>query len=77
MPSAGTVANSNTAANATSTAAGGVVTSVSTLRTQLEAPYDLDILDQANLPLDGKYEYTNDGTGVNIYMFDSVSHKQA
>ena len=76
VPSAGTVANSSTAANATgAAAAGGGVTRVSTLQTQLKAPWDLDTMDQISLPLDGKYEYTNDGTGVNVYILDTVRAK--
>ncbi|KAL3162994.1 hypothetical protein ABBQ32_009426 [Trebouxia sp. C0010 RCD-2024] len=75
MPSAGTEANASTAANASSAAANGTVKPISILQVQQNAPYDLDILDQAGLPLDGKYEYTNDGTGVNVYMLDTGIRK--
>jgi len=41
--------------------------------------YWLDRLDERNLPLDGEYKYELDGTGVNIYIFDSgirTTHKE-
>lgn len=44
------------------------------LQTQTQATWGLDRIDQASLPLDGKYDYTNDGTGVNTYQFGTVRH---
>jgi hypothetical protein len=35
------------------------------------APYQLDRIDQANLPLDGSFTAQNDGAGVSIYMIDT------
>ncbi len=36
--------------------------------------YGLDRIDQRNLPLDGIYNFNNDGTGVNAYIIDTGIH---
>ena len=46
------------------------------LQTQTPAVWGLDRVDQPDLPLDDKYDYTNDGTGVNVYNFGTVSCMQ-
>ena len=39
--------------------------------TQTGATWGLDRIDQRDLPLDGNYNYTPDGTGVNAYIIDT------
>ena len=39
---------------------------------QKNAPWHLDRIDQQNLPLDGLYDYTLDGSGINVYILDTV-----
>ena len=46
---------------------------------QSPAPWDLDRLDQINLPLNNDFHYTSNGAGVKVYVIDSgirASHEQ-
>jgi len=45
---------------------------VATAQIQEDAPWNLDRLDQARLPLDQKFHYNNLGSGVYAYIVDTV-----
>ena len=42
------------------------------LTTQQAAPWNLNRIAQPDLPLDGLYKYASDGTGVRVYVLDTV-----
>ena len=46
----------------------GIVTAAST---EANAPWHLDRIDQRALPLSTSYDYSQDGSGVHIYIIDS------
>ena len=47
-------------------------TEVSIFDVEPSAPWGLDRIDQPSLPLRGQYDYYNLGTGVNVYIVDTV-----
>ena len=50
-------------------------TEVSISEMERPAPWGLDRLDQTALPLNGEFDYYNLGTGVNVYIVDTVSRR--
>eukprot|EP01128_Nolandella_sp_AFSM9_P007283 TRINITY_DN393_c0_g1_i1.p1 TRINITY_DN393_c0_g1~~TRINITY_DN393_c0_g1_i1.p1 ORF type:complete len:370 (-),score=103.38 TRINITY_DN393_c0_g1_i1:800-1909(-) len=38
---------------------------------QTKAPWNLDRIDQASVPMDGAYGYQNDGSGTHVYVLDT------
>lgn len=44
---------------------------ISVTTTQTNAPWNLDRVDQRNLPWDGQYNYAGTGAGVHVYIIDT------
>lgn len=44
---------------------------ISVATTELNAPWNLDRIDQQNLPLNTTYDYSSTGSGVNVYVIDT------
>ena len=51
-------------------------TEVSVSEVEQSAPWGLDRLDQTALPLNLEFDYYNLGTGVNVYIVDTVRETQ-
>jgi len=51
-------------------------TEVSVFEVEHSAPWGLDRLDQTTLPLNLEFDYYNLGTGVNVYIVDTVRGTQ-
>ena len=54
-------------------------TLVSVSANQANAPWNLDRIDQRNMPLDTNFSYNGDGTGVHVYVIDTgvrVTHSE-
>ena len=43
------------------------------IKMQPHAPWNLNRLSHAALPVGSNYNYTSDGTGVNVYVVDTVT----
>ncbi len=51
---------------------------ISVSSTQVNAPWNLDRVDQRSLPLDTSYQYSQDGAGAHVYILDTgirISHQ--
>lgn len=52
-------------------------TEVKAVSVERPAPWALDRIDQPALPLNSEFDYYNLGTNVNIYVVDTVSHRES